>query len=85
MLPSLPVMTSDERFIRLALLLEGAAGFDNVNRASHGSAPSDGVAVARFDAFDVAQVAGGFGDGDAVLLEFVGAAEAVASRAVFKA
>src|SRR5690625_5882404 len=38
------VVGVDERFIGLALLLKGAAGFNGVNRASHGSAPGDGVA-----------------------------------------
>src|SRR5690554_1214137 len=76
------VVGVDERFIRLALLLEAAAGFNGVNGTGHGSAPGDGVAVARLDAFDVAQVAGGFGDQDAVLFELVGATEAVAARAV---
>src|SRR5690625_2236650 len=78
------VVGVDERFIRLALLLKGAAGFGCVNRTGHGSAPGDGVAVGRFYAFDVAQVAGGFGDRDAVLFELVGATEAVAARAVLK-
>ena len=78
------VVGVDERFIRLALLLEAAAGFNGVNGTGHGSAPGDGVAVARLDAFDVAQVAGGFGDRDAVLFELVGATEAVAARAVLK-
>ena len=77
------VVGVDERFIRLALLLEAAAGFGCVNRAGHGSAPGDGIAVGRFYAFDVAQVAGGFGDRDAVLFELVGATEAVAARAVY--
>src|SRR5690625_3775477 len=38
------VVGVDERFIGLALLLKGAAGFNGVNRAGHGSAPGDGVA-----------------------------------------
>src|SRR5690625_858444 len=33
-----------ERFIGLALLLKGAAGFNDVKHAGHGSAPGDGVA-----------------------------------------
>src|SRR5690625_4200105 len=78
------VVGVDERFIGLALLLKGAAGFDCVNGTGHGSAPGDGVAVARLDAFDVAHVAGGFGDRDAVLFELVGTTEAVAARAVLK-
>ena len=76
------VVGVDERFIGLALLLKGAAGFDCVNGTGHGSSPGDGVAAGRFYAFDVAQVAGGFGDRDAVLFELVGATEAVAARAV---
>src|SRR5690625_3796190 len=76
------VVGVDERFIRLALLLKGAAGFDCVNGTGHGSAPGDGVAVARLDALDVAQVAGGVGDWDAVLFALVGAAEAIAARDV---
>src|SRR5690625_6473174 len=78
------VVVVDECFIRLALLLEAAAGVDCVNRTGHGSAPGDGVAVARLDALDVAQVAGGFGDWHAVLFELVGAAAAIAARAVLK-
>src|SRR5690625_7380151 len=66
------VVGVDERFIRLALLLKGAAGFDCVNGNVNGMAPGDGVADARLDAYVVAKYMYGVGGRFASLYEIVG-------------